>query len=57
VFDKHMIVGSMFCAVCMVCPGSAVSWNRQGCNRQIMQQVQKTWSTGTGLLLNALTQM
>ena len=44
-------------SITMVCPGSAVCWNRQRCNRQSMQQVQKTWSIGTGLLLNALTQM
>jgi len=41
----------------MVCPGSTVTWNRQGCNKQSMQQVQNTWSVGTGLLLNALTQI
>jgi len=44
-------------SITMVCPGSAVSWNHQRCNRQSMQQVQKTWSIGTGLLLNALTHM
>ena len=33
----------------MVCLGSAVNWNRQDCNRQSMQRVQNTWSTGTGL--------
>jgi len=32
----------VFCALCMVCPGSAVSWNRQDCNRQSIQQVQNT---------------
>jgi len=41
----------------MVYPGSAVSWNRQDCNRQSMQRVQNTWSTGSGLCLNARTQM
>ena len=45
-------------ALCMFCPaGSAVSWNRQGCNWQSMQRVQNTSSFGTGLCLNARTQM
>jgi len=26
-------------ALCMVCPGRSVSWNRQYCNRQSMQRV------------------
>ena len=43
----------VFCALCMVCPGSAVSWNRQDCNRQSMQRVQITWSIGTALCQNA----
>jgi len=47
----------VFCALCMVCPGSAVRWNRQGCNRQSMQRVQNTWSTEAGLCLHARTQM
>jgi len=47
-----MRVEYVFCAVCMVFPGSAFSWNRQGCNRQSMQRIQNTWSTGTGLCLN-----
>jgi len=54
---EHMRVDYVFCAFSMVCPGSAVSWNRKGCNRQSMQRVQNTCSIGTGLLLNFLTQM
>jgi len=41
------VIDSIFCALCMVCPGRAVSWNRQDCNRQSMQVVQNTWSVGT----------
>jgi len=52
---EHIRVDDVFCALCIVCLGSAVSWNRQGCNRQSIQWVQNTWSTGIGLLLNALT--
>jgi len=37
----------VFYALCMVCPGSAVSWNRQDCIRQSMQRVQNAWSIGT----------
>jgi len=51
------LIDYVFCALCMVCPGSAVSWNRQDCNRQSMQQVENTWSIGTGLFLNARTQI
>jgi len=47
----------LFCALYMVCLGSAVRWNRQDCNRQSMQRVQNTWSIPTGLCLNARTQM
>jgi len=54
---KHMKVDCVFCAYCMVCPDSAVSWNRKDRNRQSMQRVQNTWSIGTGLCLNARTQM
>jgi len=50
------VIDYVFCALCMVCPGSAVSWNRQDYNRQSMQRVQTTWSIGTGLCLNARTQ-
>jgi len=32
-------IDDVFCALCMVCPGSALSWNRQDCNKQNMQQV------------------
>jgi len=39
------------------CPDSAVSWNRQDCNKQNMQRVQNTGSVGTGLYLNARTHM
>ena len=41
----------LLCALYMLCPGSAVSWNRRHCNRQSMQRVQNTWSIGTGLCL------
>jgi len=37
---EHMRVDYVFCALCMVCPGRAVSWNCQDCNRQSMQRVQ-----------------
>jgi len=37
---EYMTVHCVFCARCMVCPGSAVRWNRQDCNRQSMQRVQ-----------------
>jgi len=51
------VIGHLLCPLCMVCQGSVVSWNRQGCNRQSMQRVQNTWSIGTCLCLNARTQM
>ena len=54
---EHMRFDYVFCALCMVCPGSAVSWNRQGCSRQSIEWVQNNWSVGTGLLLNSLAQM
>jgi len=44
-----MRVDYVLYALCMVCPGSAVSWNRQDCNRHSMQRVQNTWSLGTSL--------
>ena len=49
---EHMreVIDYVFRALCMVCPGSAVSWNRQDCNRQSMQRVQNTWSVGTNSL-------
>jgi len=33
---EHMreVIDYVFCTLCMVCPGSAVSWNCQVCNRQ-----------------------
>ena len=37
---EHMTVHCVFCAISMVYPGSAVSWNCQDCNRQSMQRVQ-----------------
>ena len=51
------VIEYVFCALCMVCPGSAFSWNSQDCNRESMQRVQNTWSIGTGLGQNAQTQM
>jgi len=51
------VIDYVFYALCMVCPGSAVGWNREDCNRQSMQGVQNTWPIETGLCLNALTQM
>jgi len=56
---EHMreVIDYVFCAICMVCPDSVVSWNHQDCNRQSMQGVQNTWSIGTSLSLNAWTQM
>jgi len=57
VSKEHMGVDYAFCALCMVWPGSTVSLNRQGCNRQSMQRVQNTWSIRTGLCLNARTQI
>jgi len=38
---EHMreVIDYVFCALCMICRGSAFSWNRQDCNRQSMQQV------------------
>jgi len=51
------VIDYIFCALCMVSPGSALSWNCQGCNRQSMQRVQNTLSIGTGLCLNAMIQM
>jgi len=55
---KHMrdVIEYVFCGLCMVCPGSAVSWNRQDCNRQSMQRAQNTWSIGTVLCLHPRTQ-
>jgi len=58
-FKEHMreAIDYVFCALCMVCPGSAVSWHRQDCNRQSMPRVQNTRRIGTGLCLNVRTQM
>ena len=46
------VIDYVLCALCIVCLGRAVSWNRQDCNKQRMQRMQKTWSTGTGLCQN-----
>jgi len=54
---EHMRVDYVFCVLCVVCPGSAESWNCQDCSRQSMQRVQNTRSVGTGLCLNAQTQI
>jgi len=54
--DMREVIGYVFCALCVVCPGSALSWNRQNCNRQSVQRVQNTWSVGTNLCLKARTQ-
>jgi len=39
---EHMreVIDYVIWALCMVCLGSAVGWNRQDCNRQSMQRVQ-----------------
>ena len=50
---EHMRVNYVFCALCMVWPGRAASWNRQDFNRQSIQRVQNTWAIGTGLCLSA----
>jgi len=54
---EHMRVDCVFCVLCMHCPGSAVRWNRLGCNRHSMQRVEHTWSIGAGPFLNARTQI
>jgi len=54
---EHMRGDYVFCALCMVCLVSAVSWNCQYCNRQSIQRVQNTWSIGTGLCLNPRAQL
>jgi len=51
------VIDHVFCALCMVCLGKAISWHRQDCNRQSMQRVQNTGSIGTGLCQNTWTQM
>jgi len=58
-YNEHMreVNNYVFCPLCMVCPGSAVSWNHQDCNRQSIRRVQKIWLFGTGLCLNARTQV
>jgi len=37
------VIDYVFCGLFMVCPGSAVSWNRQDCNRQSLQRGQLDW--------------
>jgi len=44
--DMREEVDSVFCALCMVCLGRAISWLRQGCYRQSMQHVQGTRRLG-----------
>jgi len=51
------VIDYMFCALCMVSPGSAVSWNHQDNNRPSMQRVKSTWSIKTGVCLKARTPM
>jgi len=38
----HDNSSTVFRALCMVCPGTAISWNRQDCKRQSMERVQNT---------------
>jgi len=51
------VIGYVLGPLYMVCPGSAVNWNRHDCNRQSMQRVQNTWSIGTGLCSIARIQL
>jgi len=51
------VIDYVFCALGIVCQGRVFSGHSQDCNRQSMQRVQNTWSIGTGLRLNARTQM
>jgi len=46
-WKEHMTIHCVFCALCMVYLGSAVSWNRQDCNRQSMQRVQMLGHKGS----------
>jgi len=55
--DVREVVDYAFCALCLVCPGTAVSWNRQDCNRQSMQRMQNTWSHGASLCSNGQIHM
>ena len=54
---EHMreVINLVFRDLCMVCLGSAVSWNRQDCNRQSMQQVQNQARSQLGTLGRAKT--
>jgi len=54
---EHMTVHCVFCALFMVCLGSAVSCNRQTATDKAFQRVQNSWSIGSSLCLNARTQM
>jgi len=49
---EHMrrVIDCVFCALCMVCQGSAFSRNRQDCNRQSMQRVQNQARSQLGTL-------
>ena len=49
------VIDYVFCAICMVCPGSVVSWNHQDCNRQSMQRVQNTCSVGISVFRRSNT--
>jgi len=42
-----LVIDYVFCALCMVCPGRAVSWNCPDCNRQSMQGMPNIWSIVT----------
>jgi len=53
--NTRELIDSVFCALRMVCPGSAMSWNRQDRSRQSMQRAQSNWSIGTGLRQNTRT--
>jgi len=47
---EHMGVDYVFCALGMVCPGSAVGWNPQDRNRKSMQRVQNQAGNQLGTL-------
>jgi len=35
------VIDYVFCALCLVCPGSVVSWNRQDCNHSHVHEKKK----------------
>jgi len=37
------IISFVFCALCMVCPGKALSWNHKDCNRQSNATSARHW--------------